>query len=229
MPQKLNVTTPANTTASKSKELTDKELEQLLADRLNVRGEWPDDVITPEGMRVPLPPMFRRHTPVVGTETERNVEKLYKIQPELRGRANLISPGYTPSMINSLLRQANTGDSSPTKSDKNARTSAKIFLGEQLPSNILGMTGFNVEDRDIMATDWFGPDHQFGTLAHEFQHLMDAKGRGLNASDNPKDIEKTIQFIKDMDESEARASRTGDIAEEYRLALENQARAKAKK
>lgn len=153
------------------------EYVELLRERLlRQKGEFPDDIIGPDGIRVPRAPLFRKETPVVGTDLAKTYEQLARVVPEIRGRASIITPTYTPNLIQSLLHQANFSK------DRSAKTDAKNLLSFPSGSTVLGSTG--VDDSAIYVQD-VDPAENMDTLAHEFQHLLGFGGKGMKGVVNP--------------------------------------------
>lgn len=151
--------------------LRNPSLADELKKRLSVPGEYPDDIISPDGIRIPRPPMFRKETTVVGTTLARDVERLSKIVPEIRGRASLVSPGYTTGMLDLLM-----SDSDDTNPD------LPYILGN-MPK--LAIAGLSDPDRNELYVDEdASPKNRMDTLAHEYQHLMGYKGKGASGATN---------------------------------------------
>lgn len=151
------------------------EQEQTLRDRLSIRGEYPDDIITPEGVRVPRPPIFRKDTQVVGNELAGLLERLYKIAPEIRGRADIVSPGFTKGTLNQILTAITTKDL------------PSIALNSPDMTNMMGMT--DPYRNSIFVSSVYPKDENFDTLAHEYQHLMGLRGKGIEGIDNQEQFE----------------------------------------
>lgn len=143
-------------------------LAEQLRDRLSVKGDYPDDVITAEGMRVPLPPGFRKPTTVVGTTLAKELEKLYQVAPEIRGRASVVSPGYTSGLLNMVI-----GSGDPK---------TKELLSGPPNFNILGLA--DSSNNELFVDENQSPKDTIDTLAHEYQHIMGFKGKGAEGERN---------------------------------------------
>jgi hypothetical protein len=170
----------------KSREQLD--LEEQFRNRLSVPGEYADDIIGPDGIRVPRAPNFRKPTLVVGTDLARKVEQLQKIAPETRGRASLVSPHYTTAIIAALGRQASVnpaqykdpGDKLQALADK---LMAKDVLGSPRRMNVVGLT--DPQKNELYVSQGYDDNaDDFNTVAHEYQHLMGLGGRGVAGRDN---------------------------------------------
>lgn len=199
--------------ATRAKSAPDPELAKVgeeLRDRLSIPGEYDDDIIGPDGIRVPRAPNFRKPTLVVGTDLARKVEELHKVAPETRGRASFVSPHYTRSMVALLAQMA--GEDQPKFKDakeefeltRGARL-AKDALGFPRELNIRGMS--DPKDRELYTAVDPKESDSFDTIAHEYQHLMGYGGKGAWGSRNANASEDT-------------ARETGEIAGRY-YALKN--------
>jgi hypothetical protein len=156
------------------------EIDELRA-RLNVRAEYPDDYVGPDGVRVPRAPGFRKEPKIYGTELAKDYETLARNVPEIRGRASYINRAMPRGVIQMLLQQMEDND-----------PAARHFAKEQLERpglmNVLGTT--NPADRSIFVQDMSNPAENMDTMAHEFQHLMGMRGEGVAGLVNPMASEK---------------------------------------
>lgn len=147
-------------TAKKVKGLTPEQI----AERLDQPGEYPDDIIGPDGIRVPRAAPFRKDTLVVGsTKLARQYEALARLVPSIRGRAKTISAAMPESLIREVADQANNGE------DFLDKYTAKNILASGR-SNVVGLT--NPRTKQMMVQQTGDDREDFDTVAHEMQHLM---------------------------------------------------------
>lgn len=169
------------------KGLTPEEIE--LQENLNIP---PRPVMGIGGIpEVPRAPNFRPETFIVGTKLAREMEKLYKLAPQLRGRARSITPGLTGNDISDMSGQARRGSSIANR---------VLGTGSFDGTTYAGSTGRN---KEISISTDFPANEVFDTLAHELTHVVGSHG-----------VESATgkRIVGNEDRSEEEADRIGGLA-----------------
>lgn len=157
---------PEKTKKDLRRPLTQREA--ALQEKLNVPGLGPFEEVSPNLPPIERAPMFREQTKLIGfgTQEANELEKLYRLAPQLRGRVPQITSGLGPMYIDQIV---------------NKRKAHPIHLesnGNYMPdSGLIALEGPNKGNIEIGNTDNMG--NFISTLAHEFGHAL-----GLRRRDN---------------------------------------------
>lgn len=169
----------------KKKKLTPSEAH--LQERLNIPGLGPFYPQTnPNLPPIEVPPMMRPQTKLIGLGQfeAQELEKLYNLAPQLRGRVPSITSGYGSMYVRDLLEQANSGGI--------GGYNAKRYLEKPTSLTTQGMTslGFTSPEGSIEIGPHLDERDWVGTLAHEFQHALGLKRQNQiqNSPTNFKEI-----------------------------------------
>lgn len=182
-----------------SRKLTPDEAH--LQERLNIPGLGPFETVNPNLPPIERAPGFRPETKLIGFGQPEalELERLYQLAPQLRGRADTITHGVGPMYMTKFA---------------NAPGSEKFIEDISKPINLMGLagTGKNRHKIEIYPTDI--PSNFVGTLAHELAHVNatreEDKIRGLGLGVDALTNSPVQQVQKDT--GDFGAYKTGSLA-----------------
>lgn len=155
----------------------------ILRENLNIPGLGPFEIVNKDLPPIERAPQFRRPTPMYGMSSEqaRGVEELYKLAPQLRGRASALYGNYGPHMMDLLLDQywRQKESKHPFIRDWASDATLDYLKYPSSQIDVYGATSLEPKQpwtHPSNARPWIEimrPDEFMDTLAHEYQHVND--------------------------------------------------------